>query len=92
MSETKDIAEELDAADAYNRKHYERDPLHAKAAAEIRRLRAINADLVGVLEANRKVLEWATLNRRKLGPMATQAQTCLHRNRDVLDRAGKEGT
>ena len=50
MSESKDIVAVLEADDAYNAKFYERDPLHRKAAAEIRRLRTANEELVGALK------------------------------------------
>lgn len=50
MSDT-DIVTRLIEADAYNAKHYEPDPLHKAARVEIERLRSLNAELVGALNA-----------------------------------------
>jgi len=53
-----DIVQQLETAIAYNKKHYEVDPLHKLALIEIKRLRAELAGVQGRLDRAMEHLEW----------------------------------
>lgn len=49
----------------------------------------IAAERLAAIRRALPVLEWCALNRRKLGPIATLALSCLHECRSI-DRAAQE--